>query len=152
MLDRVTGKPLIPVKETRSAGHRPGVNTWPTQPVPATQDVLFNPINKHGFPCTTPDAVTAHGVPFATATAPDGKPYKIGCAYTPYDTTQYVVTPFEMMDWPASSYSPVTHSMVTCGVTGRAYGFGQVPAASQVASLFGGIGAPASPSPTAQHR
>jgi hypothetical protein len=117
------------------------VHTWPTQPIPAAKNVLFNPINKDNIPCTTPDAVTATGVPFATATAPDGKPFKIGCAYDPYDTSQYVVTPFEMMDWPASSYSPETHSMVTCGVTGRATAFEQIPKASQVPTLFGGLGA-----------
>jgi quinohemoprotein ethanol dehydrogenase len=142
VIDRVTGKPLLPWKEVpvpqlKSAD----VNTWPTQPVPATQNVLFNPIGKDGIPCTTPDAVNSLGVPFATATAPDGKPYKIGCAYTPYDTTQYVVTPFEMMDWPASSYSPETHSMITCGVSGRATAFEQIPAASQVPTAFGGLGA-----------
>jgi quinohemoprotein ethanol dehydrogenase len=142
VLDRVTGKPLIPVKETPvPQNHSDGVNTWPTQPVPATQNVLFNPIGKDGIPCTSPDAVTSLGTPYATATAPDGKPYKIGCAYTPYDTTQYTTMPFEMMDWPASSYSPQTHSMITCGVTGRATAMEQIPAASQVASTFGGLGA-----------
>jgi quinoprotein glucose dehydrogenase len=142
VLDRQTGKPLIPVKEVPvPQNHSAGVNTWKTQPVPQTKNVLFNPINAQGLPCTTPDAVTATGTPFATATAPDGKPYKIGCAYTPYDTTQYVVTPFEMMDWPASSYSPSTHSMITCGVTGRATAFEQIPAASQVPTLYGGLGA-----------
>jgi alcohol dehydrogenase (cytochrome c) len=142
VLDRTTGKPLIPVKEVPvPQNHSDGVNTWPTQPVPATQNVLFNPIGKDGIPCTTPDAVTNLGTPFSTATAPDGKPYKIGCAYTPYDTTQYTVMPFEMMDWPASSYSPQTTSMITCGVTGRATAMEQIPAASQVASTFGGLGA-----------
>ena len=142
VLDRTNGKPLIPVKETPvPQNHSDGVNTWKTQPVPATQNVLFNPIGKDGIPCTTPDAVTSLGTPFATSTAPDGKPYKIGCAYTPYDTTQYTVMPFEMMDWPASSYSPETHSMITCGVTGRATAMEQIPAASQVASTFGGLGA-----------
>jgi alcohol dehydrogenase (cytochrome c) len=142
VIDRVTGKPLLPWKEVKvpvSTGA--DVNSWPTQPVPATQDVLFNPIGKDGRPCTTSDAVTSLGTPFATATAPDGKPYKIGCAYDPYDTTQYVVQPFEMMDWPASSYSPETHSMITCGVTGRATAFEQIPAASQVPTAFGGLGA-----------
>ena len=142
VLDRETGKPLLPWKEVPvPQNHSDGVNTWPTQPVPATQNVLFNPIGKDGIPCTTPDAVTALGTPFATSTAPDGKPYKIGCAYTPYDTTQYVTMPFEMMDWPASSYSPETHSMITCGVTGRATAMEQIPAASQVATTFGGLGA-----------
>ena len=142
VLDRQTGKPLIPVKETKvPQNHSPGVNTWPTQPIPVTKNVLFNPVNKDNIPCATPDAATATGTPFATSTAPDGKPFKMGCAYTPYDTTQYVVTPFEMMDWPASSYSPSTHSMVTCGVTGRATGFEQIPKASQVSTLYGGLGA-----------
>ena len=142
VLDRVTGKPLLPWKETKvpvSTGA--DVNSWPTQPVPAVQNVLFNPIGKDGRPCTTADAVTSTGAPFATSTAPDGKPYKIGCAYDPYDTTQYVVQPFEMMDWPASSYSPQTHSMITCGVTGRATAFEQIPAAQQVPTAFGGLGA-----------
>ena len=142
VLDRETGKPLIPVKETPVPQSKAdGVNTWPTQPVPATQNVLFNPIGKDGIPCTTPTAATSSGVPYATATAPDGKPYKIGCAYTYYDTTQYTVMPFEMMDWPASSYSPQTHSMITCGVTGRATAMEQIPAAQQVPSAFGGLGA-----------
>ena len=142
VLDRVTGTPLIPVKEVPVPQLKSdGVNTWPTQPVPATQNVLFNPIGTDGIPCTTPDAVTSLGTPYATATAPDGKPYKIGCAYTPYDTTQYVVMPFEMMDWPASSYSPENHTMFTCGVTGRATAMEQIPAASQVAGSFGGLGA-----------
>jgi quinohemoprotein ethanol dehydrogenase len=142
VLDRITGKPLLPVKETPvPQNHSPGVNTWPTQPIPAAKNVLFNPVNKDNIPCTTPDAATATGTPYATATAPDGKPYKLGCAYTPYDTTQYVVTPFEMMDWPASAYDPTTHSMVTCGVTGRATAFEQIPKASQVPTLYGGLGA-----------
>jgi alcohol dehydrogenase (cytochrome c) len=142
ILDRTNGKPLVPIKETKvPVSTAPGVNSWPTQPIPTSQNVLFNPVNKSNIPCTTPDAVTATGAPFATSTAPDGKPYKIGCAYDPYDTTQYVVTPFEMMDWPASSYAPSTNSMITCGVTGRATAFEQIPAASQVPTLFGGLGA-----------
>ena len=153
VLDRETGKPLIPVDEVPvPQSTADGVNTWPTQPVPRTTNVLFNPKGyghadavktgeNAGIPCATPDAVTSLGVPYATATAPDGKPFKLGCAYDPYDTTQYVVTPFEMMDWPASSYSPENHTMITCGVTGRATSFEQIPAASQVASAFGGLGA-----------
>jgi glucose dehydrogenase len=142
VLDRITGKPLLPVKETKvPVSNAPGVNSWPTQPIPAAKNVLFNPVNKDNIPCTTPDAATATGVPYATQTAPDGKPYKIACVYEPYDTNQYVVVPFEMMDWPASSYDPLNHSMVTCGVTGRATAFEQLPKASQVPTLYGGLGA-----------
>ena len=129
-----------------------GVNTWPTQPVPRTSNVLFNPggyrnnskyntgVNS-GIPCTTPDAMTSLGIPYATATAPDGNPFKLCCSYDPWDTTQYVVTPFENMDWPASSYSPQNKTMITCGVSGRALAQQQIPAAKQVASQFGGLGA-----------
>lgn len=142
VLDRKTGKPLIPVKEVPvPQSSAPAVNTSPTQPVPQTKDVLFNPINSEGLPCTTPDALTALGSPYATSTAPDGKPFKMGCVYTPYDTSQYVVNPFEMMDWPASSYAPSIHAMITCGVTGRAIGFEQIPAAAQVPGIYGGLGA-----------
>lgn len=60
--------------------------------------------------------------------------------FDPYDTNQYVVQPFEMMDWPASSYSPENKTMITCGVTGRARAMQQIPAAQQVPSQFGGLG------------
>jgi quinohemoprotein ethanol dehydrogenase len=79
-------------------------------------------------------------VPFATATAPDGKPFKLGCYFDPYDTTQFVVQPFEEMDWPVSSYSPQERAFITCGVTGRAIAFEQIPKASQVAGAAGGVG------------
>jgi outer membrane protein assembly factor BamB len=45
-----------------------------------------------------------------------------------------------MMDWPASSYSPENHTFITCGVTDRARAMEQIPAASQVAGAFGGLG------------
>jgi quinohemoprotein ethanol dehydrogenase len=143
ILDRETGKPLIPVKEVPVPQNKsPDVNTWPTQPVPQTQNVLFNKIGKDGRPCADGNITQTNAyVPYAQATAPDGKPFKIGCAYDPYDTTQYVVTPFENMDWPASSYSPQNHTFITCGVTNRATGFEQIPRASQIPRSTGGIGA-----------
>jgi glucose dehydrogenase len=143
VLDAETGKPLIPIKEVKvPQSSAPDVNTWPTQPVPQSDNVLFNKLNSSGLPCTdgTVSQTNAY-IPYAQATAPDGKPFKIGCAYDPYDTTQYVVTPFEMMDWPASSYSPENHTFITCGVTDRAGSFEQIPKASQVAGSAGGIGA-----------
>ena len=138
-----TGKPLIPIKEVAvPQSSAPDVNTWKTQPVPQGDNVLFNKINSLGLPCTDGNVSQTNAyVPYAQATAPDGKPFKIGCTYDPYDTTQYVVTPFEMMDWPASSYSPLTHAFITCGVTDRAGSFEQIPRASQVAGSAGGIGA-----------
>src|SRR5207344_937665 len=145
ILDRETGKPLLPIKEEKvPQSTAQDVNTWPTQPIPLADNVLFNKLSSDGTrrPCTD-GAVTQTNayIPFASATAPDGKPFKIGCAYDPYDTTQYVVTPFEMMDWPASSYSPENQTFITCGVTDRASSFEQIPRASQVVGAFGGYGA-----------
>jgi len=143
VLDRETGKPLLPIPEVKvpTLPNSPDVNAWPTQPIPLADNVLFNKLDKNRRPCTDGNvSLTNAYVPYATATAPDGKPYKIGCAYDPYDTTQYVAMPFEMMDWPASSYSPENHTMITCGVTDRVRAMEQIPAASQVAGAFGGLG------------
>jgi glucose dehydrogenase len=143
VLNRETGKPLLPIKEVPvPQDSAPDVNTWPTQPVPQSANVLFNKLNSSGLPCTdgTVSQTNAY-VPYSTATAPDGKPFKIACVYQPYDTSQYVVTPFEMMDWPASSYSPENHTFITCGVSDRAGSFEQIPKASEVAGAAGGIGA-----------
>ena len=69
------------------------MNTWPTQPVPQADNVLFNKQNAQGLPCTDGAVSQTNAyVPYGSATAPDGKPYKIGCVYDPYDTTQYVVS------------------------------------------------------------
>jgi PQQ-dependent dehydrogenase (methanol/ethanol family) len=142
ILDRQTGKPLLPIPEVKvPVSTATDVNSWPTQPIPMADNVLFNKLDKNRRPCTDGKvSLTNAYVPFAQATAPDGKPYKIGCVYDPYDTTQYVVMPFEMMDWPASSYSPENHTFITCGVTDRARAMEQIPSASQVAGAFGGLG------------
>jgi glucose dehydrogenase len=145
ILDRETGKPLTEIKEVPvPQSTAPDVNTWPTQPIPQGDRVTDDPVATDGSKrnCTDGNQTQTNGyVPFATATAPDGKPYKIGCTYDPYDTTQYVVTPFEEMDWPASSYSPENHTFITCGVSARARGFKQIPKASQVIGANGGYGA-----------
>jgi hypothetical protein len=77
---------------------------------------------------------------FWTQLAPDGKPFKVGCYFDPYTTEQFVVAPFEEMDWPASSYDPLTNGFITCGVSNRAFGKEQIAAASQVVTSKGGIG------------
>jgi quinoprotein glucose dehydrogenase len=143
ILDRATGKPLLPIPEVKVPQNKSlDVNTWPTQPVPMADNVLFNKLNSSRLPCTDGNVSQTNAyVPYAQATAPDGKPFKIACVYEPYDTTQYIVVPFEMMDWPASSYSPENHTFITCGVTDRATAFEQIPAAGQVVGAFGGIGA-----------
>ena len=143
ILDRETGRPLLPIPEVKVPQSTAlDVNTWPTQPIPMADNVLGNRLDANRRPCTDGNRTQTNAyVPFATAVAPDGKPYKIGCVYDPYDTTQYIVVPFEMMDWPASSFSPENNTFITCGVTDRATSFEQIPAASQVKGAFGGIGA-----------
>jgi glucose dehydrogenase len=147
VLNRLTGKPLLPIKEVKvpTLPNSPDVNAWPTQPVPQVDFVTDDPIAKDGTGrnCTDGNQTqTNFYQPFATATDPIlQKPFKIGCVYDPYDTTQQVVTPFEEMDWPASSYSPENHTMITCGVSKRSRGFLQVPKASQTIGANGGTGA-----------
>jgi quinohemoprotein ethanol dehydrogenase len=144
ILDRETGKPLQPVKQVKvPVSKSPEVNSWPTQPIPQGPNVIDDPRMKNGSGrlCVNGHQTqTSANQPFATATAPDGKPYKMGCMFDPYDTTQYVAFPFEELDWPASSYSPLANTFITCGVTGRAFAFKQIPKASQVAGAAGGVG------------
>ena len=147
VLNRLTGKPLLPIKEVKvpTLPNSPDVNAWPTQPVPQVDFVTDDPIAKDGTGRNCSDGnqtQTNFYQPFGTATDPIlQKPFKIGCVYDPYDTTQQVVTPFEEMDWPASSYSPENHTMITCGVSKRSRGFLQVPKASQTVGSAGGTGA-----------
>jgi quinohemoprotein ethanol dehydrogenase len=149
VLNRLTGKPLLPIKEVKipatPAATSPDVNPWPTQPIPQVDYVTDDPIAKDGTGRNCSDGAqtqTNFYQPFGTANDPIlQKPFKIGCVYDPYDTTQQVVTPFEEMDWPASSYSPENHTMITCGVSKRSRGFLQVAKASQTIGSNGGIGA-----------
>jgi quinohemoprotein ethanol dehydrogenase len=145
VLDRETGKPLLPIKEVKVPTlSSPDTNNWPTQPVPQVDFVTDDPIATDGTGrnCTDGNrSQTNFYQPYATATDPIlNKPFKIACVYDPYDTTQQVVEPFEEMDWPASSYSPENHTMITCGVSARVRGFLQVPKASQTPGSNGGIG------------
>jgi quinohemoprotein ethanol dehydrogenase len=144
ILDRETGKPLVPVKEVKVPQSKaPEVNTWPTQPIPQGPNVIDDPRMKNGSGrlCVNGHQTqTSAYKPFSTAIAPDGKRYKMGCHFDPYDTTRYTAFPFEEEDWPATSYNPQTGLFITCGVTGRAFAFKQIPKASQVAGAAGGVG------------
>ena len=76
--------------------------------------------------------------------APNGKPYKIACIFTPYSHKQYVVyAPGTEggSDWQPSSYSPKTHYQYICGYNGNtalaAYAPGQLPKWVAGQSYFG---------------
>jgi len=143
VLDAKTGKPVEPVTTFAAPQDTaPDVNTSPKQSVPQTPNTLSGCIA--GDPTSGNGANECYDQPlkggsgrlctnplrWTGLTAPDGKPYLISCHFQPYDTTQYVTAPFESMDWPSSSFSPLTNTFITCGVTNRTYGKEQVPAAS----------------------
>jgi glucose dehydrogenase len=79
VLDRVTGKPIIPVKETK-VQQSAEVHTYPTQPIPAT-----DPLSPQ-----TP------GGDWSGITAPDGKPFNVGTgpagSFTAITTDRFSVT------------------------------------------------------------
>jgi alcohol dehydrogenase (cytochrome c) len=81
VLDRETGKPIIPVKETPVQQSKE-VFTYPTEPIPAT-----TPLN----PQTVPDPAAWKGL-----TGPDGQPLNIGSgpagSFVAIDTKHYSVT------------------------------------------------------------
>jgi quinohemoprotein ethanol dehydrogenase len=153
VLNAKTGKPVAPVdKVAVPQDTAPDVNTFKNQPIPQTPNTLPGCIG--GNPTSNGGQVACYDQPLKGGSgrlctnplrwqglnAPDGKPYLISCHMQPYDTSQYVTAPFESMDWPSSSYSPLTQSFITCGVTNRTYGKEQVPAASQIVGSAGGIG------------
>jgi glucose dehydrogenase len=143
LLDAKTGKPLEKIDQVAVPQDKaPDVNTWPVQPIPQGPNPIDDPRMKNGH-----GRLCANGATDGTAagfwdslTAANGKPYKIGCMYDPFDTTQAVVIPIEEVDWPASSYDPLTHGLTICNVSNRAYAKEQIPAAQQVIGPHGGVG------------
>jgi alcohol dehydrogenase (cytochrome c) len=154
VLNAKNGKPLEPVKiEKVPVSSAPLTNNWPVQPVPQTPSTIAGCISgdptSHGGASHCYDQPLGGGTAgracadserWASVKAPDGKPYLVSCYYEPYTTKQYVVMPFESMDWQASSYSRLTHEFITCGTTNRSFAFEQIPPASQVVDPAGGIG------------
>jgi glucose dehydrogenase len=137
-LNAKTGKPIETVDQVKvPVSTAADVNSSPTQPIPQTPNTLFFPAMKNGQGrlCAT-QAFWGESL-----TGPDGQPVTFGCDFDPYDTTNWVVRPFENMDWPSSSYSPLTHGFITCGDNGREYALKQIPAASETLRPAGGIGA-----------
>jgi glucose dehydrogenase len=137
-LNAKTGKPIEKVDEVKvPQDTATGVNTAKTQPIPQTPNTLFFPAMKNGSGrlCSSTDYWDE------PTTTPDGHPLVFGCDFDPYDTTQWIVTPFENMDWPSSSYDPQTGGFITCGDNGREFGHEQIPAASETIRPAGGIGA-----------
>jgi quinohemoprotein ethanol dehydrogenase len=108
ILDRATGKPLLGIPEKKvpqikgeGAGY---ANLSKTQPYPVGDSFVPQCAQKSWFP----------------GKAPDGKPWSVGCIFTPYTVRasgSYVgFSPGAEggVDWPPSSYSPQTNLMYLC--------------------------------------
>lgn len=101
LVDRTNGKPLIGITEKKVPQNK-WANTWPTQPYPEGD----------AFARQCPDASKYRG-----RKAPDGKPFRIGCIYTPYDTKQFLATAPSALggnNWPPISFSPETNLIYVC--------------------------------------
>ena len=149
LLDRKTGKPLVPTPEVRvpTMPNMPDVNAWPTQPIPAGMNILDFPAMPNGQ-----GRLCANAQPTWQGNAPNGKPFKLGCMFDPYGTEEFVVVPFENVEWGPSAYNPTLHSIVGCAVGTRTRAFAQVPKASQtLVPGVSGVGVLGRTSPTTTH-
>jgi len=100
LLDRRNGKPILGIPEKR-VPQSPVQHTYPTQPVPIGE----------------PFAAQCAPSSWKNWKAPDGKPVKVGCIFTPYNGRQYTAfAPAALggVDWPPSSFSPRTGYMYIC--------------------------------------
>jgi quinohemoprotein ethanol dehydrogenase len=134
ILDRNSGKPLLGIPEKKVPQEKTQF-TSPTQPEPLGQAFADQCAHKADYT----NAKT--GQPLK---APDGKPYKIGCIFTPYNATQFVAYAPGTEggeDWTPSSYNPGTHFQYVCGYNGNsaveAYPKAQLPAWVAGQSFFG---------------
>ncbi|HUK44909.1 MAG TPA: PQQ-binding-like beta-propeller repeat protein [Gaiellaceae bacterium] len=107
-LNAATGKPIVSVVET-PVPQEAAMNTYPTQPIPATQTP------------GSPNELVPHVPPDPgawTGIAPDGKPYVVATSpFTPYSDTSFtVVAPTYTggIEWPENSWSPSTGLEYIC--------------------------------------
>lgn len=101
LLDRTNGTPLVGITEKKVPQNK-WANTWPTQPIPEGDP----------FARQCPDASKYRG-----KKAPDGKKFKIGCIYTPYDNKQFLATAPSALggnNWPPISFNPNTNFIYIC--------------------------------------
>jgi alcohol dehydrogenase (cytochrome c) len=134
ILDRNSGKPLLGIPEKKVPQEKTQF-TSPTQPTPVGDAFADQCAHKADY---------TNGKTGQPLKAPDGKPYKIGCIFTPYNATQFVAyAPGTEggSDWQPSSYNPSTHLQYICGYNGNsaveAYPKAQLPAWVAGQSYFG---------------
>ena len=114
LLDRTNGEPLVGIQE-RKVPQNKKQNTWPTQPYPVGDAFATHCADKKIF----------------SGKAPDGKPYKVGCIFTPFDNKQFVaVAPGALggTNWPPLSFNPQTNYAYVCSAN-QQNAFKEVPEA-----------------------
>jgi len=119
ILDRTNGKPLIGIPE-RKVPQSKFANTWATQPIPVGDHFSRQCTDKSEF---------------RGKVAPDGKPYAIGCLFTPFDTNGFLAFPILGADWAPSSYNPTTHFLYVCSQDNRIAAMEAIPKAKQAETL-----------------
>jgi alcohol dehydrogenase (cytochrome c) len=114
ILDRKTGKPIIPTPEVPQAQDpqdNATVGNSLTQPVPAGQ----------GFSqqCATSGEWVANGGN-PNLLGSDGNPITFGCVYTPLSSDNFTAPGFhDVADWPPTSYNPKTDLVYVCSTNNR---------------------------------
>jgi glucose dehydrogenase len=138
ILDRATGKPLLPIPEVKVPQFPKGspeakyANLSATQPEPVGDALLNQCAKKSWWP----------------GDAADGKPYtSVGCIFTPYapspEGSFAAWNPgAASIDWPPSSYDPQTNDLYVCANETHGFSLGAIPKAEQklvVGQLYVGV-------------
>ena len=123
-LDRQTGQPLIGINEKKVPQNKWNA-TSPTQPYPVGD--AFSP------QCPRKQDFKGNAV--------DGKPYKLGCIFVPYDYKQFVAMAPSAIggdNWMPMSWNPNTHGLYVCSSSSDISLEGVAP--SKVQPFAGGKG------------
>ena len=127
-LDRTNGTPLLGIPEKKVPQNK-AQHTWPTQPEPVGQAFDSQCANKKSYT--------------GKAGKIGGHPVKVGCIFTPYDTTHAAAMAPSAQggsDWNPSSYNPGTHDLYVCSAGQRLRSLLGVPAATLQSSYLAGAG------------
>jgi len=111
ILDRTNGQPLLGIPE-KKVPQLKSQFTSPTQPEPIGDTFAQQCAHKANYVSKKTGKIL---------NAPNGKPYKIACIFTPYGYNQYVaVAPGGSGgdNWPPSSFNPSTSLLYVCSING----------------------------------
>jgi glucose dehydrogenase len=126
LLNRVTGKSILGVAEKKvpqlKGAAAKYANLSKTQPYPVGDSFTSQCSTRKQWP----------------GKAPDGKPYIVGCIFTPYAYVKgqpsfLASTPAAEggVDWQPSAYDPATHLQYLCSISGAGGAIGAIPNAEK---------------------